>query len=89
MVRSAQAIHHEDERCGPAAARAFNRDIVSAASPDTSPTHPGAMSLAPDAGAGHALASRSKCHKIRGLAWDDRLLHATAFNRRHPMMEVA
>jgi hypothetical protein len=42
-----------------------------------------------DAGAGHALASRSKCHKIRGLAWDDRLLHATAFNRRHPMMEVA
>lgn len=42
-----------------------------------------------DAGAGHALASRSKYHEIRALAWDDRLVHATVFNRRHPLMEVA
>ena len=42
-----------------------------------------------DAGAGHALASRSKYHEIRALAWDDHLVHATVFNRRHPLMEVA
>ena len=42
-----------------------------------------------DAGAGHALASRSKYHEIRGLGWDDQLLHATVFNRRHHLMEVA
>ena len=45
--------------------------------------------LGADAGAGHALASRSKYHEIRGLGWNDQLLHATVFNRRHPMMEVA
>jgi hypothetical protein len=27
-------------------------------------------------------------HEIRGLGWDDQLLHATVFNRRHPLMEV-
>lgn len=42
-----------------------------------------------DAGAGHALASRSEYHEIRGLGWDDYLLHATVFNRRHHLMEVA
>jgi len=42
-----------------------------------------------DAGAGHALASRSKYHEIRGLGWNDQLLHATVFNRRHHLMEVA
>ena len=42
-----------------------------------------------DAGAGHALASRSKYHEIRGLGWKDQLLHATVFNRRHHLMEVA
>ena len=42
-----------------------------------------------DAGAGHALASRSKYHELRGLGWDDQLLHATVFNRRHHLMEVA
>jgi len=42
-----------------------------------------------DAGSGHALASRSPYHEIRGLGWDDQLLHATVFNRRHPMMELA
>ena len=42
-----------------------------------------------DAGEGHALASRSKYHEIRGLGWDDQLLHATVFNRRHHLMEVA
>jgi hypothetical protein len=45
--------------------------------------------LGADAGAGHAMASRSKYHEIRGLGWNDQLLHATVFNRRHPMMEVA
>jgi hypothetical protein len=45
--------------------------------------------LRADAGAGHALASRSKYHEIRGLGWNDQLLHATVFNRRHSMMEVA
>ena len=42
-----------------------------------------------DAGAGCALASRSPHHEIRGLAWDDRLLHATVFNRRHDLMVAA
>jgi len=42
-----------------------------------------------DAGAGHALASRSEYHEIRGLGWDDHLLHATVFNRRHHLMEFA
>jgi hypothetical protein len=45
--------------------------------------------LGADAGSGHALVSRSVHHEIRGLGWDDQLLHATVFNRRHPMMEVA
>jgi len=45
--------------------------------------------LGADAGSGHAMASRSAHHEIRGLGWDDQLLHATVFNRRHPMMEVA
>ena len=45
--------------------------------------------LGADAGAGHALASRSAYHEIRGLGWNDQLLHATVFNRCHPMMEVA
>jgi hypothetical protein len=56
----------------------------------------GALASAPigdelgvDAGAGHAMASRSMYHEIRGLGWKDQLLHATVFNRRHPMMEVA
>jgi len=56
----------------------------------------GRLALAPlgdelgaDAGSGHALASRSPYHEIRGLGWDEHLLHATVFNRRHPMMEVA
>jgi hypothetical protein len=42
-----------------------------------------------DAGAGQALASRSPGHDIRGLGWDDQLLHATVFNRRHHLMELA
>jgi hypothetical protein len=45
--------------------------------------------LAADAGAGHAMASRSEYHVIRGLGWEDHLLHATVFNRRHHLMEVA
>ena len=45
--------------------------------------------LGTDAGAGHALAFRSKYHEIRGLGWNDQLLHATVFNRRHHLMEVA
>jgi hypothetical protein len=45
--------------------------------------------LGADGGAGHALAARSPHHDIRGLGWDDRLLHATVFNRRHHLMEVA
>jgi hypothetical protein len=45
--------------------------------------------LGADAGAGHAMASRSDYHVIRGLGWEDHLLHATVFNRRHPMMEPA
>jgi hypothetical protein len=56
----------------------------------------GRLALAPigddlgtDAGAGHAMASGSDYHVIRGLGWEDHLLHATVFNRRHPMMELA
>ena len=45
--------------------------------------------LGTDAGAGHALAFRSNYHEIRGLCWNDQLLHATVFNRRHHLMEVA
>ena len=45
--------------------------------------------LGADAGAGHAMASRSKYHEIRGLGWNGQLLHATVFNRRHHLMEVA
>jgi len=32
---------------------------------------------------------RSNYHEIRGLGWEDHLLHATVFNRRHHLMEVA
>jgi hypothetical protein len=42
-----------------------------------------------DAGAGEALASRSPGYDIRGLGWDDQLLYATVFNRRHHLMELA
>jgi len=42
-----------------------------------------------DAGAGHALASHSPHHEIRGLGWNDQLLHVTVFNPRHHLMEVA
>jgi hypothetical protein len=45
--------------------------------------------LGADAGAGHALASRSPHHEIRGLGWDDEVLHVTVFNRRHHLMELA
>jgi hypothetical protein len=45
--------------------------------------------LGADAGSGHALASRSPYHEIRGIGWNDHLLHATVFNRRHHLMEVA
>jgi hypothetical protein len=45
--------------------------------------------LGADAGSGHAMASRSAYHEIRGLGWEDHLLHATVFNRRHHLMEVA
>jgi hypothetical protein len=45
--------------------------------------------LGADAGAGHALASRSPHHEIRGLGWDEQLVHATVFNRRHHLMEIA
>ena len=44
--------------------------------------------LGTDAGAGHALASRSSYHEIRGLGWNGQLLHATVFNARHHLMEV-
>ena len=44
--------------------------------------------LGTDAGAGQALASRSRYHEVRGIGWNDQLLHATVFNRRHPLMEV-
>jgi hypothetical protein len=42
-----------------------------------------------DAGSGHALASHSRYHEIRALGWEDQLLHATVFNARHHLMEVA
>jgi len=45
--------------------------------------------LGADAGAGHALASRSPHHEIRALGYDEQLLHATVFNRRHHLMEIA
>jgi hypothetical protein len=44
--------------------------------------------LSAEAGAGHALASRSPQHEIRGLGWDDEVLQATVFNRRHHLMEL-
>ncbi len=44
--------------------------------------------LGADAGAGHAVASRSRYHEIRGLGWNGQLLHATVFSRRHYLMEV-
>ena len=42
-----------------------------------------------DAGSGQALIARSSGHEIRALAWNDQLVHATVFNRRHRLMEVA
>jgi hypothetical protein len=42
-----------------------------------------------DAGAGRALAARSHHHDIRALAWNDQLVHATVFNRRHTLMALA
>ena len=42
-----------------------------------------------DAGAGRALAARSHDREIRALAWNDHLVHATVFNRRHELMAVA
>ncbi len=45
--------------------------------------------LGADSGAGHALASRSPHHEVRGLSWQDQLLHATVFNPRHHLMEPA
>ena len=42
-----------------------------------------------DAGAGRALAARSYDREIRALAWNDHLVHATVFNRRHELMAVA
>jgi hypothetical protein len=39
-----------------------------------------------DSGAGRALAARTPGHEIRGIAWEDRLVHATAFNRRHALV---
>jgi hypothetical protein len=45
--------------------------------------------LGADAGAGHALASLSPHHEIRGLGWDDEVVHVTVFNRRHHLMELA
>jgi len=47
------------------------------------------VQLGADAGAGHSLASRSPHHEIRGLGWDDEVLHVTVFNRRHHLMELA
>ena len=32
---------------------------------------------------------RSPHHEIRVLDWDDEVLHATVFNRRHHLMELA
>jgi hypothetical protein len=45
---------------------------------------PPVVSLAPG-----GQVPRSPRHEIRGLGWDDRLLHASVFNRRHHLMEVA
>jgi hypothetical protein len=45
--------------------------------------------LGADAGAGRGLASRSPHREIRGLGWDDEVLHVTVFNRRHHLMELA
>ena len=45
--------------------------------------------LGAGAGARQTLASRSPHHEIRGLGWDDEVLHATVFNRRHHLMELA
>jgi hypothetical protein len=39
-----------------------------------------------DSGAGRALAARTPGHEIRGIAWEDRLVHATVFNRRHALV---
>ena len=44
---------------------------------------------ATDAGAGRSLTSASPYHELRGLGWADQMVHATIFNRRHPLMEVA
>jgi hypothetical protein len=35
------------------------------------------------------MASRSPDHVIRGLGWEDELLHLTVFTRRHHLMEIA
>jgi hypothetical protein len=51
----------------------------------TAPLH---VDTAVDAGAGRALASRSVYHDVRGLEWTEQLVHATIFNRRHPLMEA-
>ena len=40
-------------------------------------------------GAGRCLSFGSEHYEVRGLGWDDRLVHATIFNRRHPLLEVA
>ena len=45
--------------------------------------------LGVDAGAGRALAARSRDREIRALAWNDHLVHATVFNRRHELMAVS
>lgn len=42
-----------------------------------------------DAGSQRALAARSHDREIRALAWNDHLVHATVFNRRHELMAVA
>jgi hypothetical protein len=42
-----------------------------------------------DAGAGHAMPSRSPHHEIRGLGWHHEVLHATVSYRRHHLMELA
>ena len=47
------------------------------------------MDATPDGGAGRCLAFGSSYHEVRGLGWDDQLVHATIFNRRHPLIEVA
>ena len=47
------------------------------------------VDAASDGGAGRSLTARSPHHEVRGLGWDDQLVHATIFNRRHPLLEVA